>query len=422
MRRLIVTVLGALLGAGVMMGIGTHSVSAHGERAQEGFVRMETATWWDVKWSRDTVSQNQPMTISGTVKLLETWPNNMSNGNPDVCYLTVVEPGARFVLVDRRVNGQETPQSMFCHKGGVYNFAMTLRARDPGYWHVHPAIAVRESGTLIGPGKYITLNATPAGFSFPVATLNGGTVDLESYGLWLVIGFSAITLVLGMWWMIYWTVPKPTVTRLAVSNRLPLNQDGGEAVDLITRKDHRHMNLIGAVTILLLVAGFIWQASAYPGKMPQQVDWVTPPTAPAPAQLASASASNAIYNPSTNEVSIQTSVTNTSDHPVQVAAFRTASLSFVNFVARPAAAGEDEMKVSPADPIAPGETRNVTIVIPGQILQTEELLPLGTAQLLITGVLEIADSTGTRNFDTIQSSLNPTRTAMRPQASGIRPA
>jgi methane/ammonia monooxygenase subunit B len=152
------------------------------------------------------------------------------------------------------------------------------------------------------------------------------------------------------------------------------------------------------------------------------VDWVTPPTAPAPAQLASASASNAIYNPSTNEVSIQTSVTNTSDHPVQVAAFRTASLSFVNFVARPAAAGEDEMKVSPADPIAPGETRNVTIVIPGQILQTEELLPLGTAQLLITGVLEIADSTGTRNFDTIQSSLNPTRTAMRPQASGIRPA
>jgi methane/ammonia monooxygenase subunit B len=422
MRRLIVTVLGALLGAGVMMGIGTHSVSAHGERAQEGFVRMETATWWDVKWSRDTVSQNQPMTISGTVKLLETWPNNMSNGNPDVCYLTVVEPGARFVLVDRRVNGQETPQSMFCHKGGVYNFAMTLRARDPGYWHVHPAIAVRESGTLIGPGKYITLNATPAGFSFPVATLNGGTVDLESYGLWLVIGFSAITLVLGMWWMIYWTVPKPTVTRLAVSNRLPLNQDGGEAVDLITRKDHRHMNLIGAVAILLLVAGFIWQASAYPGKMPQQVDWVTPPTAPAPAQLASASASNAIYNPSTNEVSIQTSVTNTSDHPVQVAAFRTASLSFVNFVARPAAAGEDEMKVSPADPIAPGETRNVTIVIPGQILQTEELLPLGTAQLLITGVLEIADSTGTRNFDTIQSSLNPTRTAMRPQASGIRPA
>jgi methane/ammonia monooxygenase subunit B len=422
MRRLLVTVLGALLGVGVLMGMGTHSVSAHGERAQEGFVRMATATWWDVKWSKDTVTQNDPMTITGTVKLLETWPNNMSNGNPDVCYLTVVEPGARFVLVDRKVNGQETPESMFCHKGGVYNFAMTLRARDPGYWHVHPAIAVRESGTLIGPGKYITLNASPAGFTFPLQTLNGGTVNLENYGLWLVLGFSAITLVLGMWWMIYWTVPKPTVTRLAVSNRLPLNQDGGEAVDLITRKDHRHMNVIGAVTVLLLVAGFIWQAQAYPGKLPQQVDWVTPPAAPAAAQVASVNATNAVYDFNTDNVSIKATVTNTSNNPVQVAAFRMANISFVNFVARPAAAGEDEMKVSPTGPIQPGQSQEVTMVIPGNILKSEELLPLGTAQLLMTGVVEVADSTGTRNFDTIEATLNPTRTAMRPQANGIRPA
>lgn len=422
MRRLILMVLGVLMGAGVMMGLGTHSVSAHGERAQEGFVRMETATWWDVNWSKDTVAQNDTFKLTGTVKLLETWPNNMSNGNPDVCYLTVVEPGARFVLVDRQVNGQETPQSMFCHKGGVYNFQMTLRGRDPGYWHVHPAIAVRESGTLIGPGRYITLTATPGGFFFPLQTLNGGTINLESYGLWVVLGFSAITLVLGMWWMIYWTVPKPTVTRLAVSNRLPLNQDGGEAVDLITRKDHRHMNVIAAVTVLLLVAGFIWQAQAYPGKMPQQVDWVTPPAAHMPAQVASATSSVAVYDPSTDNVSIHATVTNTSSHPVQVAAFRTAYLSFVNFVARPAAAGEDEMTVSPTGPIQPGQSQEVTMVIPGQILKTEELLPLGTAQLLITGVMEIADSTGTRNFDTIQATLNPTRTAMRPQATGIRPA
>jgi methane/ammonia monooxygenase subunit B len=420
MRRRIVMLLGALLGAGAMMGIGTHSVSAHGERAQEGFVRMETASWWDVRFSKDTVRQNEPMTITGTVKLLETWPSNMSNGNPDVCYLTVVEPGARFVLVDRKVNGQETPQSMFCHKGGVYNFAMTLRARDPGTWHVHPAIAVKESGTLIGPGRYIQLDATPAGFTFPLSTLNGGSVDLESYGLWLVIGFSAITLVLGMWWMLYWTVPKPTVTRLAVANRLPLNQDGGEAVDLITRKDHRHMNLIGAVTVLLLVGGFIYQAVAYPGKIPLQIDWVTPPTAPAAAQVATASASNAVYDASTNEVRISTTVRNTSSNPVQVAAFRTASLSFVNFIARPASAGEDQMRVRPEGPIAPGATQNVTVTIPGSILQTEQLLPLGTAQLLVTGVLEIADSSGTRNFDTIQASLNPTRTAMRPSANGLR--
>jgi len=170
------------------------------------------------------------------------------------------------------------------------------------------------------------------------------------------------------------------------------------------------------------VAGFIWQANAFPGKLPQQVDWVTIPEASAPAQVASVNATNAIYDFNTDNVSIKATITNTSKNPVQVAAFRVANISFANFIARPPAAGEDQMKVSPTSPVQPGQSQEVTMVIPGNILKNEELLPLGTAQLLITGVVEVVDSTGTRNFDTIQSTLNPTRTAMRPQAYGIRPA
>jgi methane/ammonia monooxygenase subunit B len=414
MRRFILTALVALLGAAAMTGLRTTSVSAHGEIAQEGFVRMESVGWWDVKFSKSDLTQNDNMVISGTTKLLETWPSNMSNGNPEVCYLTVVEPGARFVLVDRKINGMESPQSFFCSKGSVYNFSMTLRARDPGNWHVHPALAVKESGTLIGPGQYVNINSSPSGFSFPITLLNGKSIDVESYGTWLVLGFSAITLVLGMWWLLYWTVPggvKRTVTRLRVANELPLNQDGGPAVGIITRRDHRHMAYITGAAVVLTGVGFFWASSHYSGNIPLQVQWVKPPAPPVQAQLATAQATNAIYDPASDTLRIDTTVTNTAKSPVTVTAFRTGNLTFLNPIAGlPHGDYEYQMKVSPESTIEPGQTQTVTISLPGDVLRKQELLPLGQAQYVVAGVLELTDAEGNRNFDTINTSLNPTST------------
>jgi methane/ammonia monooxygenase subunit B len=415
MRRWILMALVALLGAAAMTGLRTHTVSAHGETAQEGFVRMEALGWWDVKFSKSDLQQNDNMTVSGTAKILETWPSNMSDGAPKICYFTIVEPGARFVLVDRKINNMPAPQSFFCSKGSVYNFSMTLRARDPGNWHVHPALAVKESGTLIGPGQYINISSSPSGFSFPLTLLNGQTIDLENEGTWLVLGFSAVTLVLGMWWMFFWTVPggyKRTITRLRVANELPLNQDGGAAVGLITKRDHRMFELITGITLVLVAGGFIWSSVHYSGNIPLQVDWVTPPTPAAPAQLATAQANNAIYDPNANTVQILTSVTNTSKSPVQISAFRTGNVSFLNPLSGlPHGDYEYQIKsLSPQDPIAPGQTQQVTITIDAQVLKNLELLPLGQAQYVVAGVLELTDGQGTRNFETISASLNPTST------------
>lgn len=416
MRRWILMALVGLLGAAAMTGLHTVSVSAHGEVAQEGFVRMESVGWWDVKFSTSGLSQNQNLTLTGTAKILETWPSNMSDGNPKVCYFTVVEPGARFVLMDRKINNMEAPQSFFCSKGSVYNFSMTLRARDPGNWHVHPAIAVKESGTLIGPGQYINISSTSGGFTFPLPLLNGKMIDLEGYGLWLVLGFSAVTLVLGMWWMLYWTVPggvKRTITRLRVANELPLNQDGGPAVGIITRADHRHMGIITGVTVIITGVGFLWASIHYSGNIPLQVDWVTPPAAPTAAQVATANAQNAIYNPSSNTLQLISTVTNTGTSPVTLNSFRTGNLTFLNPLGGGLPHGDYEYEmtsVSPQGPLAPGQTATVTITIPGAVLQQQELLPLGQAQYVVAGVLEFADSGGTRNFDTVETSLNPTST------------
>ncbi len=414
MRRFILIALAALLGAAAMTGLRATSVSAHGEIAQEGFVRMEAVGWWDVKFSKSDLTQNDNMVISGTTKLLETWPSNMSNGNPEICYLTVVEPGARFVMVDRRINGMEAPQSFFCSKGSVYNFSLTLRARDPGNWHVHPAIAVKESGTLIGPGQYINVNSSPSGFTFPATLLNGKSIDIEGYGTWLVLGFSGVTLVLGLWWLLYWTVPggiKRTVCRLRVANELPLNQDGGPAVGIITRRDHQQMGIITGVTVLLVGAGFLWASIHYSGNIPLQVQWVKPPAPPAQAQLAVAQATDAIYDPASDTLNLVTSVTNTGKTPVTVTAFRTGNLSFLAPSAGlPHGDYEYQMKVSPDSAIDPGQTAKLTLSLPGSVLRQQELLPLGQAQYVVAGVVELADSDGNRNFDTVNASLNPTST------------
>jgi methane/ammonia monooxygenase subunit B len=412
MRRRVLSVLGAAFAAMAVAGLGATTASAHGERAQEGFVRMEAVSWWDVQFSQNALKQGDTMKITGTAKILETWPSNMSGGNPSVCYFTVVEPGARFVLVDRVINGVETPQSNFCHKGGVYNFEITLRARDSGTWHVHPAMAVEQSGTLIGPGQWITTSDAPGGFTYPLQLLNGGTIDLETYGTWLIIGFSALTLVLGMWWMLYWTVPKRTVTRLAVANHLPLNQDGGEAVGLITRKDHRHMAIITGVTIVILGGGFLFQALAFPGKLPLQTDWITPPDLPAVTQIARAAATDATYDPGSHRLTIDTEVQNLSKEPVTLAAFRTAYLAFVNVDAGLAEAGDyiHQMRLSTDGVVQPGQTTTVKLMVPGQVLEQEEMLPVGKAQLQVAGVIELTDAAGNRNFSTIETALNPTRT------------
>jgi methane/ammonia monooxygenase subunit B len=415
MRRRILMALVVLLGAAAMTGLRTHSVSAHGEVAQEGFVRMEGVGWWDVKWSKADLTQNENMVLSGTAKILETWPSNMSNGAPQICYFTVVEPGARFVLVDRKINGMPAPQSFFCSKGSVYNFSMTLRARDPGNWHVHPALAVKESGTLIGPGKYINISSSPSGFSFPLTLLDGTHIDLESYSTWLVFGFSAITLVLGMWWMLYWTVPggiKRTICRLRVANELPLNQDGGPAVGIITRQDHRMMGIITGVTVIITGAGFLWASVHYAGNIPLQVDWVQPPTAQAPPTIANAGLTDAVYNPSTDTLTLDGTVKNTSTSPLTLNAFRTGNIAFYNpLVHLPQ--GDYEYEISSGSTIgtiAPGATQKISVLIPWAVMRQWELLPLGQAEYIMAGVLEFQNGSGTRNFDTVETSLNPTST------------
>src|ERR671934_869622 len=158
---------------------------------------------------------------------------------------------------------------------------MTVAGRRVGRWHIHPSLAVKGAGTLLGPGKWITVEKNPDGFRNDVTLVKaggqpGGTVNLENYQLSFTWIWLVITFLIGMAWMIYWTVPKRTVTNLAVTSQIPLNTDGMD-YGLITKRDHRNMNWFALGTALLLAVGGIWQSFAFPTKMPQQIFQFAPP-------------------------------------------------------------------------------------------------------------------------------------------------
>src|SRR5262249_31588274 len=128
---------------------------AHGENAQEGFLRMETVAFTNVQFSKDTLKQGEELVITGKAALLDTWPRTL--GEPQTGFVHVPAPGPVLLMKDRLVNGMSAPDAIFVKKGNTYDFKLTLVGREPGRWHVHPTFAVEGAGTLIGPGQWITV-------------------------------------------------------------------------------------------------------------------------------------------------------------------------------------------------------------------------------------------------------------------------
>src|SRR3984893_2663597 len=297
-HRLLISVLlavGALVGTAVV-------ASAHGENAQEGFLRMETVTFSNVVFSKDTIKQREDITITGKATLLDTWPKTL--GESSMCVVNITSPGPVLLMKDRQVNGMAAPDAIFVKKGNTYDFKVTLTGREPGRWHVHPTFAVEGAGTLIGPGQWITVQDTGS-FTNNLTLLNGQTVNLETFAVAQMSIFQWLGFGLGMAWMLYWTVPAigganhRTVSKLPVTLRVPLNTDGQD-IGLITKRDHRVSNYLLLGTVALLVVGWVYQSVSFPIKIPQQVVRLTPPDIAQPPQVAQVLTKDANFDPQTS--------------------------------------------------------------------------------------------------------------------------
>jgi methane/ammonia monooxygenase subunit B len=403
-------VLSALLASALVVTLAP-AAQAHGERAQEAFLRMRTVSWVDVNFSSDHVRQGETFTITGTAKILDAWPTNLAKGNPNTAFMGIIAPGPVVMLKERTINGVSIPTRIDAKKGDIYEFSMTVAGRRVGRWHIHPSLAVKGAGTLLGPGQWITVEKNPAGYKNDVTLVKAGgqtgsTVNLENYQLTFTWIWLVITFLIGLGWMIYWTVPKRTVTNLAVTSQIPLNTDGMD-YGLITKRDHRNMNWFALGTALLLAVGWIWQAAAFPTKMPQQIFQFAPP-APAVAansSIGTAGLGEARYDPGSKTLTMDVDITNTGTTPMDLQEFTTSTLKFAPGLAP----GENTggLTASPSGTVAPGQTTKLSIAMQGSAWEDEKLIPVNESSQMITGILLFQTGDGKKVLTEVESNLQP---------------
>lgn len=385
-------------------------VFAHGEAGDEPFLKNMTTAFYDVSVSPTEIEVGQPVTVTGTVKILETWPHTLEA--PELAAVVPVVPGPVFVMKDRTINDQPSVGSFFAEKGGIYQFKMTLLGKEPGKWHVHPGIAISGTGTLVGPGEWVTVKTSAKPFEFPLTLLDGQTIELNTYQGPFVWWWSFIGFLLGMAWMVYWTFTKRTVTNLAVTMQLPVNDDGPD-IGLITPRDHFWMNVIAGLTVLLLVAGWTYAGTKYPVRWPQQTDWITPRFISSGDVMAEARSSGATYDDVTDTLTMKVQVKNVADSALTL---NRAVIGMATFVpggeAEQAKAGPRDfvgpLKVEPAEPIAPGETKDLTITITSSIFSTARLIPLNDPQQFVAALLRFENTQGGQQLVTVRAGVVPT--------------
>jgi len=150
----------------------------------------------------------------------------------------------------------------------------------------------------------------------------------------------------------------------------------------------------------------VWQAAAFPDKMPQQIIQFAPPDpaiASAPA-LASAAVGTATYDSGTDTMTIETEITNLSQGPITLNQFTTTTLKFTAGTT----AGPGTVQVSPAPTIQPGSTpTQVTLTIKDPAWEDEHLVPIGESQLLITGIMVFQSADGETNYTELEANLAP---------------
>jgi methane/ammonia monooxygenase subunit B len=405
--------------------------SAHGEKSQEAFLRMRSIAFTDVTFTggrlqngETHIKQGEVITLKGVAKLMDTWPDTLAAGAPRIGYINIATQGPCVEMLARTINGVSTPGRIEIAKGRFYSFEMKLMGRRPGRWHVHPSFAVKGAGTVLGPGQWVNVERASGGFTSPVTLYNGKTINLENYGLTEVWTFQVVGFILGMIWILYWTAGKRnpdgspkswmggkrTVTNPAVTLSIPLNDDG-VAVGLNSKRDHRAVNMMLVATTIFLLVGWIYQASAYPVKIPQQVVQFEPPKTELDlaAPLAKVDALFADYEPDSRALTVEVSVNNVSSNPIEFAEFTTSTLTFVPPGSTLTAPGgyQQPVQVSPSGPIAPGATQKITMKIDGNSFVVEHLVPTSESQLTLAGLMVFKDSTGKKSSAEIEEPLRP---------------
>lgn len=381
---------------------------AHGEKSQAAFLRMRTLGWYDLKWSKTSVTVNEEYEITGKVHIMNAWPATLRV--PERSFVNVGQPGAMANRIGVWVGGQFTPRSMELKVGKTYEFRMLLRARRPGHWHTHVQLSVETAGPIPGPGQYIDIKGNFADFTDPVKLLNGQVINLETFGINSIYLWHGFWFIVGAAWIWYW------FTRRGILGRFMWVASGKEE-EVITPQER----MVGAITLgamlLIVIIFYSIAASSYPNTIPLQagdfrnIQAIDEP--PSPVQIKFLGGS---YKVPGRELVANFKITNTGKEPLKIGEFLTAGLRFLNpdvyttKVEYPDyLLAERGLSVSDPSPIQPGETKDLTVSIQDARWDTERLSGLAyDVDSSFAGLLFFFSPSGERYPVEVSGAVIPT--------------
>ncbi|MEW6475206.1 MAG: methane monooxygenase/ammonia monooxygenase subunit B [Actinomycetota bacterium] len=360
--------------------------SAHGENAQEAFIKTGAVAWSDVKWSTNKIQRGESVTMTGRMTLLTNWPGKIAKPENTEEYLNVNAPGPVFVVTDRRVGGEFVPGRMKMERGKTYDFKLTVVGRKEGRWHLHPMLQFKTVGPIIGPGQWVRVEGGPT-YRNEVELANGKVVNLESYGRSTVLSWHLIALLPAVVWLVYWLVPRPLLYRAK------LLATGENVEEELVGPRERRFGVYTAVGIaVILGSGMLWAKNAYPETVPQQIRRHNPPALDLPKTLAVENTDLIRYSPTEEKVTWKLKVTNNGQQPASIREFTTSTVTF----GVPGSGQEYSLVVPDDAPINPGETRELTLVMADSVWGHHGLISLHEVQSSLSGLLIFEDPTGAR--------------------------
>lgn len=386
--------------------------AAHGERAQEPYLRTRTTHWYDVTWSTDKVAVNDTITVTAKFRLFGDWPQAVDL--PETVFVSNATPGPVFVRVESFLNGVPARQSFRdLEIGRDYEYKMVMKGRIPGRYHVHPMIAVKGSGPLVGPGRWVEITGSAADFSFPVTTLSGEKIeDLETWGVSAAIGWHLVWLGVAVLWILWW-IRRP----LLIPRYLVLKK---EREDLLTTPLDLKV-AIGLLAVCLVLSFWSYGRvnAKYPRTVPLQAGTMYTPPLPLEAPVVKVAVKEARYDVPGRSMRMNLEVRNVSDKPLRIGEFATASIRFVNANLPAAQANvhadfprdllaRNGLGLSDDSPIPPGETRQISIDATDAAWEIERLTSFLTdVDSKFGGLLFLFDEQGKRHIAEVGGPILP---------------
>jgi methane/ammonia monooxygenase subunit B len=381
---------------------------AHGEVAQEPFLRMRSIQWFDIAWSADKIKVNDEMILSGKFRVFEDWPRALTE--PKVAFINVATPGPVFHRMRIEIGGETQFFSGPLLMGRDYDFKITLRGRVPGRYHVHTMVNMLTNGPVAGPGQWVEITGNHADYTNPIKTLTNKTFEADTVGLANGVTWHIVWAILAVAWLGYW-LAQPLF--LARHRALQAGR-----VDVLTTKGDLTFGAIMLVVSLSLIAfGYMKAVGDHPNVVALQAGQANFMPMPELPKLVTAKVQEADYDVPGRVMRIKTEVTNSGTQPVRLAEFSTAGVRFLNAKSdipldNPKYPKEmlapDGLEFDNQEPIAPGETRIMNLIMEDVIWETQRLADMvNDPDSKLGGLLMFYDTDNTRHIASISGTVIP---------------